>query len=862
MNAQRPEQTQHDFLLISIGGVAAQAAHAGALMRNLGISLDELMCRVFWLGIDTDHLPTWEPDPDLPGEDQVVVRYVRTADETGRSRAKEYLARQVPKCLKQFIADGLLPESLEPRHLSHRLVNDVEQSEASKNPLKGFLFLVANVSHVFEALRELKTMMTAQNRTICVVMSPSSGTASGGWMLTLALAMSLFPNTPPILVCVMPSRLEGRDEHVQRNYAIFGWNGLLLERVVRHGLVADWKIPVLGGSPIHIRVAARQPAATYLIGARRRTGSVHLESTDEVIDIAGRFLTLMMVGRGQGRGLPSAHSHLLNLTTDALLDEAEEVAEVRVGAAGPAYTDGHPDHGDPAQLRLPGFAPIDRLLRPTRRFAAPGLFTITFKAGLAAEVTRLGVRRAVERVLLATTTDAREHARMFRAWPKERVAGYVRDRWFDIPERAWAHRTEEGTELLEAIDDEVADFATGMRELVEVWESERLLHEELWKRIQNTNPGSLPELANVLRNLSIDERQVLDALASLSDAPDSIDPHETLTDALQRIVDGYRKQAQLATLNLRRLQQPAPAGRLDLLRATILEARLRATVLEVTATHLLPLLNRVREEYAAWLDRLVSRLEAAEATDAEAFARHERVLRDKSYLRRDNYELAFGLAADRIARYATRAEELARDWLGSLDSRPDETLPDGEAVRRSLDRQVAAMEGITDFPSDAASVLRMLASHADLLRIALDRGRALVKLQGERYETRWSVSHSAADSAEIQLTCRDLQAAIRRALPAEQVAVTVNDGRLPLREEGDVLVVLQEQVVDFSIRETISDESFEVYVAAENRLSAGAGLSVHRLHERLMCPVAASSGVPSHRNGARNGGERFDWVAS
>jgi hypothetical protein len=862
MSTHRPEQAQHDVLLISIGTVAARAARAGMLMHNLGISAPDLVCRRFWLGIDTDQLEPWEPGPI---EDRVEVRHVCTADMLGRSRTRQYLEKVVPGALRRFITDGLLPETLRLGDLSQRLIADVEQTEASKNPVKGFWFMISNLPRVLQALRELKSKMVAPNRTIVLVVSPSSGTAAGGWILTLALVMAMFPNTPPILVCVMPSRLAGRDEHVQRNRAIFGWNGRLLEFVVRHGLAVDWRIPVLGASPIHICLPGRHLAATYVVSARRRTGDVHLESTDELIHVLGQVLTLMIVGRGQGRGLPSAHSHVLNLTTDALLDEAEDAARVHRGAATPPSTDGDSSRRAPAQLVLPDLNPTATSLRPTRRFAAPGLFTVTLKAGLAAEVTCLGVRRAVESVVLDAVpsgADQQSLTNLLRRWSEERIAGYVRHFWFQVPDRAWARRSERGTELLEAIDDEVADFADAMRELVEVWEGDRLLHAELWRLIQGTSPGSLPVLPDLLRGLSIDEGQVLDIVASLPGGPAGTAPNseETPVGALRRMADDFRGQAQLGTLNLRRLQQPAPPGRADLLRATIMEARLRSAILEAAATHLVPLLNRVREEYAERLHRLVTRLRAAEEADIESFARHEQVLQDESYLRADNYELGYRLAADRIARHASDAEALARGWLRSLGPTPDEALPDGEAIRRSLDRTVVAIEGITDFPADAGAVLRRLAQDADLLRVALARGRALVELAGDRYEARWNISHSALDSAEIQLACRDLQEAIRGALAGEEFGVTVNDGRLPLRDPADVLVVIQEQVVDFSIWETISDEPFDIYVEADERLSAGGGLTVHRLHGRLLRGALATPTVAPHGNGAghRGGGHGGD----
>ena len=865
MKSRRPEQAKRDCLVISIGGVAAQAAAAGVLMRNLGISQDALHCQILWLGIDTDELPPWKPGPD---ESQVVVRHVRTADRRGRSQARDYRERCLRPWLVRSIEDPLLPTWLKPSHLEQsRLIRDLDTSEASKNPHKGFVFMVANLPNVRQTLKDMKRMMVARDRTILIVASPSSGTASGGWLLTLGLLMDMFPNTPPIVVWVMPSRLEGRYEHVERNHAIFGWHSILLEHVVRHGLVADWEVPVLGGAPIYIHVDGSQPAATYLISARRRTGGEPLDSTDEVTHVLGQVLTLMIVGKGEGRGLPSAYSHVRNHATDALRDEEEadavldarEPEEVRVGT-GSANTNGHTDRGAAAS-RLPYLRPTKISLQPPRRFAAIGLFTITYNAKIFDDFTRLGTRRAIVCVLLgdaATPTDThvvQNWREEIQAWPSRMIASFLDYQWSEIPKRAWTPRRESRAKLLEAIEDEVKDYGTGLQELVGGWETDGRLHLGLGELIGTTEPRSLRQLQEVLQklHLGLGKRQVLNVYAKLDQLNASSRKNladEKPDDELQEIVASFRKRANGANTALRRLR-PLPAGATERqqtdhaqhreqLVGIILESSFKAKALEVAATLLLELLKRVLRECADRLNSVVRGIEAVSAADAREVARYEQRLKDRSYLQRYNYELAYPLANERIESLDRQTETWARNFVRSLRFSPDEAPPDREAVRRSLD--AAASEGTADSHIDVGAVLGMLVENNHLLHLALNRGRALVEIQGERYETTWSISHSGEDSEKNQLACRELEAAIRAALPGEQFArVTVNAGRLPLREKADVLVVLQEQVIDFQLRQTVSDLEFEAYLEADEEVSNRGGLPIHRLHDRLLRATSATA---------------------
>ena len=321
-------------------------------------------------------------------------------------------------------------------------------------------------------------------------------------------------------------------------------------------------------------------------------------------------------------------------------------------------------------------------------------------------------------------------------------------------------------------------------------------------------------------------------------------------DELQEIVASFRKRANGANTALRRLR-PLPAGaterqqtdhaqhREQLVGITV-ESSLKAKLLEVAAGRLLELLKRVRRECADRLNSVVRGIEAVSAADAKEVARYEQRLKDRSYLQLYNYELAYPLANERIESLDRQTETWARNFVRSLRFSPDEAPPDREAVRRSLD--AAASEGTADSHIDVGAVLGMLVENNHLLHLALNRGRALVEIQGERYETTWSISHSGEDSEKNQLACRELEAAIRAALPGEQFArVTVNAGRLPLREKADVLVVLQEQVIDFQLRQTVSDLEFEAYLEADEEVSNRGGLPIHRLHDRLLRATSATA---------------------
>ena len=794
---KRPKAAQHDFLVISIGGVAARAAHAGVLMDDLGVKLDDLACRIYWLGIDTDWLPAWGR---RPGGNEVVVQHVRTADRRARLRADDYLQHLQRTDDSWDKLGGLLPEGLKVSDLQDDiLVHDVTHGQAAANPLRGFWYMVVNLPHVLAQLEDLKAAMTAGDRTIVLLLSPCSGTAAGGWMLTLALIMRIFPDTPPILICVMPSQLQGRREHVQRNHAIFGWNGLLLERVVQPGLSADWAIPVEGRSrPIRISARHCQPAATYLIAHRRRKGDAHLASTDEVIRVLGQVLTLMMVGKDQGLGLPSAHSHILDLNTHALLDEA-----------------GHNSTTEPPK---------------TRRFAALGLFTVRFSAGLAAKVARLKFRVAIANRLLEGGPVADGFGKIQR-WPTDVVEDAFQCWWEKIREDADQATHEE----IDGIDNRVEGFVEEMKAAVAGGDVACQLREKLWQRVRDAPRAGLTKLRDVLQNLSIDEGQVLEVYARYCDTPDR-DFDAKPSDALKGIVTKLRRQEFEKKRSLAQLGESGLPGVRDNLRRDILEARLDAELISVTANELVPLLDRIRNECADGLRRIAERIKAVQRDDAGTVQRHRDIIDDRRYQIRDRYELAYPLADKWFDDHLPEADlaALAGDWVQSLESR-DEALPDLVAVRSSLDRTFETIEGITDFASlNTTAVLEMLVKDADLLGIALDRGRALVAVQSQRYATHWSISHSAADSDDIRSACGRLEEAIRRALPNEDFGVTFNVGRIPLRDTKDVIVVFQEQVTDFSIHETVSDEEFTDYLKADKEEDKKHRFSVHRLHGGLL----------------------------
>src|SRR5690606_13302451 len=124
-----------------------------------------------WLALDTSVLPKLH-QPQASG---VITRSVHLADARGRERAADFFRTVIGKHRHKLEAMGLLPRLLTPQNQSDPLLSDFSNPEASKNPWKGLVFMLASLSLVSQALQELRSAMTARSRTIVIVYSPNSG---------------------------------------------------------------------------------------------------------------------------------------------------------------------------------------------------------------------------------------------------------------------------------------------------------------------------------------------------------------------------------------------------------------------------------------------------------------------------------------------------------------------------------------------------------------------------------------------------------------------------------------------------------------------------------------------------------------
>src|SRR6185503_2330101 len=358
----KQEDTLRDVLIVAIGTASANVVRSAKEILRTRYQLEDKSCRVHYLLVDTDTI--------LEEYDHYQYEHtyqVRLADEKGRQNGHEYKTKIVTPRLDELQAQRILPSYLTTDLLEHELLSRMETGEANKNPLKGYLYLLANLRRFHKQLTFIKSKMVAPDRTIYVVYSPISGTAAGAWFLITALLFQQFETSSPILINLMPSCLEGDEDHRNRNYAIFGWSARLLDVMVRYGITLRWMIPQITEPPIDVAVHGREPLFALLQSAYRNQGDAHLK-VEEFFQVMAELLCLAVIGKQNTQGPPSADSQITNTETDQRMEE----------------------------LKAPAI--------PTRRFASRGYCAVRYNAKLAKEVTRLGVKDAVLKYLLPGLT--------------------------------------------------------------------------------------------------------------------------------------------------------------------------------------------------------------------------------------------------------------------------------------------------------------------------------------------------------------------------------------------------------------------------------------------------------------------------
>lgn len=797
----KQEDNRRDVLVVAIGTASIGVVRSSKEILRTRYKLEDKCCRVHYLLVDTDSIPE--------GEDHIQYENtyrVRLADEKGRENGHEYKNKIVAPNLEDLKDNAVLPRYVTTGLLDHELLNRMETGEANKNPLKGYLYLLANLRRFQSQLAAIKSRMTASDRTIYVIYSPISGTAAGAWFLITSFLFQQFETSSPILINLMPSRLEGDEDHKNRNYAIFGWSARLLDVMVKSGISLHWEIPQLTKPPIQVTVKRREPLYALLQSAYRNRGDAHL-ALDDFFQVMAELLCLAIIGKQNTLGPPSADSQITNTETDQRMGELEA-----------------PD-------------------KPTRRFASRGYCAVRYNAKLAKHVTHLGIKDAVLELLVPgpnqqssqktrspveplsqkTLDEVKEH---LTDHLRRKVRGFYRE-WKDSAEKAFGElfpSTDVDTTIVKRRATFSQDLADNIKNLRGDGTDEAPVRQQIWEVLQSLLDqygfGLFRHLSEILDSIRVDDGFIIkQQLAKL-------ERYQTVSEAIddaQRSIERYQRQLSYLKAKPKELERPFQ---------NLLYHSYTRTLLEILSGEYADVLNDAVRYFVVELQHVRQRLENIYDENSREYSGHSHKLNLPigSYLD----ERTYSLAKDKIEKYSRNVALIVRDLFQMIDHYLDRDHLGQEELSARIDEAISNQEGIDEFPKDIVEVVRRVALSRNLLRQLLAKGRALTRLTGTGYERSWCIWHSGQMTPALREALIDLEASINNILSDEAFKVIVNDGPLPLRSEEDVELVLAETILDFPLEEVETDKSMRYYWDQDDKLFSNGTASVHRVHTDLV----------------------------
>lgn len=805
------EDTLRDILFVAIGTASVGVVRSAKEILRSRYRLEDKFCRAHYLLVDTDTIVQGQ---DHPGYENTYR--VRLADERGRENAHNFREKIVAPRIKSLKDKRLLPPYVTRELLDHELLSRMETGEANKNPLKGYLYLLANLRRFYKQLTLIKSKMVAPDCGIYVVYSPISGTAAGMWFLITALLFQEFETSSPVLINLMPSHLQGDTDHKDRNYAIFGWSSHLLNAMVRDGLSREWNIPQLTNPPIEVAVHRRQPLFVLLQSAYRNQGFEHL-ALEDFFQVTAELLCLTVIGKHNAQGPPSVDSQITNTETDQRMHE----------------------------LKAP--------MSPTRRFASRGYCAVRYNAGLAKEATRLGVKDAVLRHLLPDSPPGAQASQPDDWFPIEplpqetlnEVVGHLTDylrrqvrtfygEWDDRAYRKAFGESLPSSDIDATVDELRRAFSQDLTDSIKNVRGDETdefpVRRQLWEMIQRLldhyGIGLYRHLGEVLKSLQVDNAFVIQQVPELAAKYQTMD--EAIA-AAQRNFQRYRRRVSL------RGAQTNPEALVRSFRL-MLEQAYDNILLEALSGEFRDLLNDSVRYFEIELLHFKQRLENIYEENSREYEPH----RNKLSLPISSYmdERTYALAREKIEKYRRDAGLIIRELFRRLDHNLDRDHLDQQQLSASIDEVVLNQEGIDEFPRDIAEVVRHVASNENLLRQLLAKGRALTKLAGTGYEKNWCIWHSGRRTPALGEALVGLEESINEILSDEAFKIIVNDGPLPLRSGEDIELVLAETILDFPLEDVETDKEMSYYWR-QDELAFGNGnvsalsngnISVHRVH--------------------------------
>lgn len=812
MFKQKEQTEQYDrrraVVIVAIGTKGVEATQTAKEILRTRYQLENQFCKVHYLLIDTDSIAEGEDHTDY----EQTYR-VRLADEKGVENMREYKKTVLTPNLDDFQSRQLLPPHLTTELLEHPLFSRSETKEANKNPLKGYFYLLANLRVLHNQIKLIKTATDHKDRSIYIVYSPVSGTAAGTWFLITSLIFQEFQNASPVLINLMPSQLEGEEEHKNRNYAIFGWSARLLETMVHKGVTLRWTLKQTEQPPITVRVDQGEPLFVLLQSAYRNRGDTHLK-IDEFFQVVAELLCLCVIGKQNALGPPSVDSQITNTETDQRMDEWQ------------------------------------RPERPTRRFASRGYCAVRYNARQAKEVTRLGVKDAFLRALLSgarpntppsaavqtpdtepLTPKALDTLRgEWHDYVRQRVRKFYREHHETGYIRAYAEPfpTRDLDLILHTLSAAYRqDLLDSIANLRGDGTDESPLRRDIWEVLQgflnHFGFAAFPYLESVLASLRVDAALILQQIPDLAAQYPSLDE---AIEVARKQSERYRKRVALRGQQLN-------AEVLERSFKLLLEQTYTEILLEVIQKEYADLLNDAVQYFAVELQYLKQRLEALYEENWQQFEPHARKLREPLGAYLDERTYAF--ADEKIARYSQKVSLIIREFFQGLTHRLDSEHLGLEQLSVGIDDVILHQEGITSFPSDLAAIVRQIAATPNLLSQLLHRGRALTRLRQAGYERNWGIWHSGPRTDAMKEALGVLQQSISNLLSNESFKVVINDGSLPLRAADDMELVLAETVLDFPLIDVQTDKSMEEYWQQDEAFfNNGTSASVHRVHPELV----------------------------
>lgn len=804
-----PENTHRDVVVAALGTASVNVVLDAKSHLQKRYRVEDKFCHFHYLLVDTDDIPPSDVDPRYES-----VESVRLADYLGRVNGREYVSRVVMPHLERLQAEGLIPSYVDQELLRSPLIQRMETGEANKNPLKGYLYFLANMRRVDTAIRRIGSSLLGGERTIYLVFSPVSGTAAGGWYLLLSLLFDRLPDARIQLLNLMPSLLRTKESVRNRSYGIYGWSARLLEQVTHRGIEARLVVPQLDGAPVELSVSGKQPLIVQVSSAFRRKGSSDLGDTESFFSAVSEQLAVLMIGKHETKGDPSSDSRILDLETDLRVDETP---------AGPC-----------------------------KRYCARGYCVVRHNEDLAIEVTA----RGLELVLLSSildepplTNEIREEVRAaLRAHFLREVSVFYVTWHEELYEEAWTNSlvgpsgsVPKGPQLATSVMERVDAFRERLYKTVDNVQDERSarLRARLWEVVQRLvrkhGCAVMEALPSLLAQVTVTSEDVSQASRFAGTGGDSRDLGDLIAFHRQSGLTAHRTLANQGESN-RELMRSL-CGR-------AVEGLATATLLETLDTRLVPMLDEARQYYQVESQALLGRLsrvrEVARTTYNQRFNPGHTLEEERNQpapaaklASKFRYSLTHRLAQRKINLFASEFGAAGTIFFTELP--PDLSSgaggPDEEEIRRRLRDMIGRADNVYTFESSPLDVIELLGRDADLLRLLLGMARAHVRLGGSGYAVYWALWHSGEPSEEMTDALSRVEEAARRILSSEDFNWEVNRGRLPLRKPGDIEVVLSEIVADFALIDTASDETVTRYLELDEAMNrTGSVAPIHRVH--------------------------------